>query len=99
MGLVVGASAPGERALWHRGDLPDGPRSMFEIGSITKTFTATLLADMARDGLVALHDPVNRNLPGGVRVPRAAARSRSRISPRTARVFPPCPAAHSGPRS
>jgi D-alanyl-D-alanine-carboxypeptidase/D-alanyl-D-alanine-endopeptidase len=69
MGLVVGASAGAERALWHRGDLPDGPRSIFEIGSITKTFTATLLADMARDRLVALDDPVNRHLPAGVRVP------------------------------
>jgi D-alanyl-D-alanine-carboxypeptidase/D-alanyl-D-alanine-endopeptidase len=69
IGVVVGASAPRERALWHRGDVPDGPRSIFEIGSITKTFTATLLADMARDGLVGLDDPVNRHLPAGVRVP------------------------------
>jgi serine-type D-Ala-D-Ala carboxypeptidase/endopeptidase len=68
-GLVVGAIAYGEVALWHRGQLPDGPRSIFEIGSITKTFTATLLADMAREGLVALDDPVNRHLPAGVCVP------------------------------
>jgi serine-type D-Ala-D-Ala carboxypeptidase/endopeptidase len=68
-GLVVGAFAGRETALWHRGRLPDGPRSIFEIGSITKTFTATLLADMALEGLVALDDPVNRHLPAGVRVP------------------------------
>lgn len=68
-GLVVGVVAGGETALWHRGRLPDGPRSILEIGSITKSFTATLLADMARDGLVALDDPVNRHLPAGVRVP------------------------------
>ncbi len=37
--------------------------SVFEIGSITKTFTGTLLADMAREGLVALDDPVAEHLP------------------------------------
>jgi serine-type D-Ala-D-Ala carboxypeptidase/endopeptidase len=68
-GLVVGVRAAGENALWHRGRLPDGPRSIFEIGSITKTFTATLLADMAREGLVALDDPVNRHLPDDAQVP------------------------------
>lgn len=69
VGLVVGARVGGEAALWHRGRLPDGPRSIFEIGSITKAFTGTLLAEMARDGLVALDDPVNRYLPEGVRLP------------------------------
>jgi D-alanyl-D-alanine-carboxypeptidase/D-alanyl-D-alanine-endopeptidase len=68
-GLVVGARAGAQSAFWHRGELPDGPHSIFEIGSITKTFTGTLLADMAREGLVALDDPVNRHLPDGVRVP------------------------------
>jgi len=69
IGLVVGAFAGRDAALWHRGRVPDGPRSLFEIGSITKTFTATVLADMALEGLVALDDPVNRHLPAGVRVP------------------------------
>jgi D-alanyl-D-alanine-carboxypeptidase/D-alanyl-D-alanine-endopeptidase len=59
-GLVVGVGAGGETACWSRG-LAAG--SIFEIGSITKTFTATLLASMARDGLVALDDPVARHLP------------------------------------
>ncbi len=59
-GLVVGVRDVG---LWSRGDLPDGPRSLFEIGSISKTFTATLLAGMVRDGLVALDDPVAKHLP------------------------------------
>jgi D-alanyl-D-alanine-carboxypeptidase/D-alanyl-D-alanine-endopeptidase len=68
-GLVVGASTGRDVALWHRGRLPDGARSIFETGSVTKTFTATLLADMALEGLVALDDPVNRHLPAGVRVP------------------------------
>jgi D-alanyl-D-alanine-carboxypeptidase/D-alanyl-D-alanine-endopeptidase len=37
--------------------------SVFEIGSITKVFTALLLADMTRRGEVALTDPVAKYLP------------------------------------
>jgi D-alanyl-D-alanine-carboxypeptidase/D-alanyl-D-alanine-endopeptidase len=59
-GLVVGVRAGGESGLWSRGVPPD---AIFEIGSITKTFTATLLADMSRAGLVALDDPVAAHLP------------------------------------
>ncbi len=43
--------------------------SVFEIGSITKVFTAILLADMADRGEVTLDDPVARHLRAGVRVP------------------------------
>jgi D-alanyl-D-alanine-carboxypeptidase/D-alanyl-D-alanine-endopeptidase len=70
IGLVVGVTADGASAFWHRGRLPDGPRSILEIGSITKVFTTTLLAELAREGLVSLHDPVQRFLPDGVRMPR-----------------------------
>jgi serine-type D-Ala-D-Ala carboxypeptidase/endopeptidase len=68
-GLVVGAWDGAEAFTWHTGRLPDGAGSIFEIGSITKVFTATLLADMARHGLVGLDDPVWRHLPEGVRPP------------------------------
>jgi serine-type D-Ala-D-Ala carboxypeptidase/endopeptidase len=69
-GLVVGAWRGGDAiALWHRGELPAGPASIFEIGSVTKVFTATLLADMAREGLVGIDDPVSRYLPPGVEMP------------------------------
>jgi serine-type D-Ala-D-Ala carboxypeptidase/endopeptidase len=68
--LVVGVWTGGEGvSLWHRGELPAGQRSVFEIGSITKLFTATLLADMAREGLVGIDDPVQRHLPTGVLMP------------------------------
>jgi CubicO group peptidase (beta-lactamase class C family) len=43
--------------------------SVFEIGSVTKTFTATLLADMVERGLVSLGDPVAKYLPKDVKVP------------------------------
>lgn len=51
-----------------------GPSSVFEIGSLTKTFTATLLADMVLRGEVALEDPVARFLPEEVDVPAMGER-------------------------
>lgn len=38
--------------------------TLFEIGSITKVFTGTLLADMVLKREVALDDPVSKYLPG-----------------------------------
>ena len=43
--------------------------SVFEIGSITKTFTATTLADMVAKGEVKLDDPVAKYLPTSAHVP------------------------------
>jgi CubicO group peptidase (beta-lactamase class C family) len=48
---------------------PLDAHTLFEIGSVTKTFTATALAVMAHDGRVALGDPVQKYLPAGVHVP------------------------------
>ena len=48
---------------------PLGPRSVFEIGSATKTFTAGLLAEMVGRGEVAFEDPVSKYLPDQVQVP------------------------------
>jgi D-alanyl-D-alanine-carboxypeptidase/D-alanyl-D-alanine-endopeptidase len=54
--IEVGRSdANDERAL-------DG-HTVFEIGSITKVFTALLLAEMVQPGDVALSDPVAKYLP------------------------------------
>ncbi len=44
------------------GHSPDGS-TLFEIGSVTKTFTAALLADAIRRGVVRLEDPVSQYLP------------------------------------
>jgi CubicO group peptidase (beta-lactamase class C family) len=41
-----------------------GPRTIFQVGSVTKLFTALLLADMAERGEVRLSDPAARYLPG-----------------------------------
>jgi len=41
-----------------------GPQTIFQIGSVTKVFTALLLADMAERGEVRLSDPAASYLPG-----------------------------------
>lgn len=40
--------------------------TLYEIGSVTKTFTATLLAKAVTDGLVKLDDPITKFLPDSV---------------------------------
>lgn len=44
--------------------------TIFAIGSITKVFTTTLLADMVNQGLVKLDDPIERYLPSNIKVPQ-----------------------------
>ena len=74
-GIVVGLIEPdGSRRILTFGEAGEGARplaasSVFELGSITKTFTGTVLADMVRRGRVKLDDPVGKYLPRGVRVP------------------------------
>jgi CubicO group peptidase (beta-lactamase class C family) len=50
------------------------PKTLFEIGSITKTFTGLLLADLALRGVVSLDDPAQKFLPAGVTMPRHGER-------------------------
>lgn len=47
------------------GTLPDA-NSLYEIGSITKTFTATLLANLVQNGVAQLDDSIARFLPDSV---------------------------------
>jgi serine-type D-Ala-D-Ala carboxypeptidase/endopeptidase len=74
-GIVVGLIEPdGSRRVLTFGEAGEGARplaasSVFEIGSITKTFTGAVLADMVRRGEVKLDDPVSKYLPSSVRVP------------------------------
>jgi len=51
------------------GGQPVNEHTVYEIGSITKVFTALSLADMAIKGEVGLDDPVQRYLPDSVHVP------------------------------
>lgn len=75
VGIVVGLIGPeGQRVVAYGRRAKDDATpldgdTLFEIGSVTKVFTALLLADMARRGEVALDDPVATFLPPDVAVP------------------------------
>ncbi len=75
VGIVLGViEADGTTRIVSYGDAgpnarPLGEKTVFEIGSITKVFTATLLADMAARGEVSLADPVAKYLPESVTMP------------------------------
>ena len=85
-GVIDGARAPHRCAGRRQAD------SLFQIGSVTKVFTALLLADMVERGEVALHDPVSKYLPEGVKVPqRGPVRLRSKTSRPTCRACRACP--------
>ena len=80
VGIVVGVmEADGSTHIVSYGDAgpnarPLGAQSVFEIGSITKVFTATLLADMVARGEVSLSDPVSDYLPHEVTMPSRGGR-------------------------
>src|SRR5207247_11261103 len=74
-GMVIGlVDERGSRVL-AAGKLDNGTRqevngdTVFEIGSVTKTFTTLLLVDMVECGEVKLDDPVAKYLPESVKVP------------------------------
>ena len=75
IGLVVGVIGPEGRRVIAQGRLERGKEqppdrdTLFEIGSITKIFTALLLVEMAGRGELALDDPVEKLLPSGIKVP------------------------------
>lgn len=63
-GIVIGVSEHGMRRVMTYGAAK--PDSLFEIGSITKTFTGLLLSKMAVQRELDLRDPVRELLPPGV---------------------------------
>ncbi len=80
VGLVVGVVEGGEPRVAAAGRRagPGSPavdgRTVFEIGSLSKLFTTTLLAEMVARGEVALDDPIRKFLPDSVRVPSRGGR-------------------------
>ena len=73
-GVAVGARGPQGRwsEAYGRTRL-DGPRigsrSIFPAASLTKIFTALLLADAARRGQLSIDDPLSKHLPAEVETP------------------------------
>ena len=78
---LVRAGAPGVLALTQsrgastvvtsgygdiRSKAPIRPGDRFRVGSITKTFTATVLLQLVGEGRVALTDTVEQRLPGAI---------------------------------
>jgi D-alanyl-D-alanine carboxypeptidase len=76
---VVASGAPGATALVRDGDRtlqlasgsgtvatrrPMRPRDRFRVGSVTKTFVAAVVLQLAGEGSLALEDAVERWLPG-----------------------------------
>jgi D-alanyl-D-alanine-carboxypeptidase/D-alanyl-D-alanine-endopeptidase len=74
-GVAVGFLEPnGRRRIFIAGDAgaggrPLGRETVFEIGSVTKTFTGALLADAVLRGEVKLEDPVAKYLSANVKMP------------------------------
>jgi CubicO group peptidase (beta-lactamase class C family) len=76
LATVIGVTTPRGRQVWGFGGIdkngrrvvPDG-KTVYEIGSITKTFTGTLLAQLVREGKVQVDDPVQKHLPAGWTMP------------------------------
>jgi serine-type D-Ala-D-Ala carboxypeptidase/endopeptidase len=74
-GIVVGLlDADGKRRVVSYGDPGPGQppldgNSVFEIGSISKVFTATALASLVEDRQLRLDDPIQKYLPSTVKIP------------------------------
>lgn len=72
VGISIGVLYHGKKYTYNYGEkakgndqLPTG-NTFYEIGSVTKTFTATLLAEMVLQGKCKLDDPANNYLPGSI---------------------------------
>jgi CubicO group peptidase (beta-lactamase class C family) len=75
--MVVGVLLPEERHVFAYGQYTLGGTTVvpneltiFEIGSISKVFTGTMLAQLVRDGVVKLEDPVQKHLPPELQAPK-----------------------------
>jgi len=70
--LSIGIIKNGQLSTYHYGETAKGngqlpnENTIFEIGSITKTFTSTLLAWYVNEGKVKLTDPIIKYLPDSV---------------------------------
>ncbi len=72
-GIILGVIDNGKVTVYKAGSSgtarPLDEHTLFEIGSVTKTFTTTVLAELVMQGKVHLDDPVSRYLPPSASVP------------------------------
>lgn len=74
-GIIVGTIKDGDIRIYSYGvaDLETGAlideNTVFEIGSVTKTFTAVMFADFIHNGLLSLNDTVNNLVPEDLHLP------------------------------
>ena len=73
--IVIGFVNPNGTRIFSFGNMstahniPVNQNTLFNIASITKTFTTLLFADMVKQGIVNLNDPIEKYLPASVQVP------------------------------
>jgi CubicO group peptidase (beta-lactamase class C family) len=71
-GVSIGILKNGKTYFYNYGETAKGNKKLpnahtiYEIGSISKTFTATLLADAVNSGKISLGDPVSKYLPARI---------------------------------
>jgi len=72
--VIVGLTVRGERRVMSYRS-PDAelvsmpnPDSVFEIGSVSKTYTTTILAMLEAQGLLSIEDPISLYLPGDLQL-------------------------------
>lgn len=81
VGLVIGVIEDGESHVYAYGkiatdsDVTPDESTVFEIASVGKTFTATVLAEMSLRGELDLDDSIENFLPDDVRTPQSKGRS------------------------
>ena len=73
MGIIVAVVDGKKTTLYKVGSTGNGTKldqnTVFEIGSVSKTFTATILSDLSLRHVVSLDDPVSKYLHAAVQVP------------------------------
>jgi serine-type D-Ala-D-Ala carboxypeptidase/endopeptidase len=83
--VIAGVMEHGNVHVYTAGRPPKGAPTLnetteFQIGSVTKTFTATLLAQMTEHGDARLEDPLQTYVPPSVRIPTYRGQSISLAS-------------------
>lgn len=76
-GIIIGITKPEGREYYSYGTTTYGQevtpdeKTLYEIGSITKVFTASLLSEMSDRGELRINDRLSSHLPDEVTVPRS----------------------------